>query len=664
MVPQTVASVGRTPFSVGCWIWYCAFCSAAGWVLSGLHQLNAAGYAVAFAVAIGIGVIVLRKSPRSFFPDRAWRKQRQRFRRGLPLAFLILAGMAIAGGIFNTPSNFDGLAYRTPRVLHWLAENRWHWINTDFARVNVRACGFEWMTAPVIALMKTDRWTFLINAVCFALLPGRIFSLLRGLGASGRMARAWMWLLPTGYCYLVQAGSIGNDLYGGFFAITAIDFALRACRSGSTGDLWLSILAAGLTTGGKTFNILIGLAWLIAVLPILPLLFKRWFVSGVVIALGLLASFVPTAVLNFLNCGDWSGQAAEHISAINTGARFLHIVVNSLLLLLHNFAPPIFPFSHAWSDFVARHIPHDLSVTLHRHFEPDGAEFRIGEMQVEEMAALGFGVSILLVLFMAFRLMKKQTSLGYGPLIQTARGFFTSMRTRTDLAYRSFVPAPVSHASLVVLGTWAAVLYFMSVAGLNCPGRYLAVFYPMLLAPIFAGPFSIRLPFGQRWWKWSCAAVFVIAGGLLIVSPARPLWPAVTVLRSLNAEHSQHGLVRRAWMVYSVYGSRADAFRPAREVLPSEANPLGFVTSDDPETSLWRPFGSRRICHIRASETQEEIRHRGIRYALVSSVVLKSRQMSIEEWLNRTGAIIVRPLKLELRASQGPTDWYLVKWGA
>ena len=113
-----------------------------------------------------------------------------------------------------------------------------------------------------------------------------------------------------------------------------------------------------------------------------------------------------------------------------------------------------------------------------------------------------------------------------------------------------------------------------------------------------------------------------------------------------------------------MYGTRADAFRPAREILPPDANPLGFVTSDDPETSLWRPFGSRRIYHIRANETREEIQKREIKYAFVSSVVLKNRQMSLDEWLSRTGATLVRPLKLELRASQGPTDWYLVKWGA
>ena len=93
------------------------------------------------------------------------RKQRRRFRRTFPLAFLILALLAILGGALHPPSNYDALAYRVPRVLHWLAEGQWHWIYTDFQRVNTRACGIEWLSAPLIAFTKTDRLLFLINAV-------------------------------------------------------------------------------------------------------------------------------------------------------------------------------------------------------------------------------------------------------------------------------------------------------------------------------------------------------------------------------------------------------------------------------------------------------------------------------------------------------------------
>src|SRR5205807_1785258 len=73
------------------------------------------------------------------------RKQRGRFRRLFPLLFFTVAALAILGGCIHAPSNYDALAYRTPRVLHWLAEGRWHWIHTDFQRLNTRGCGLEWV---------------------------------------------------------------------------------------------------------------------------------------------------------------------------------------------------------------------------------------------------------------------------------------------------------------------------------------------------------------------------------------------------------------------------------------------------------------------------------------------------------------------------------------
>ncbi len=59
--------------------------------------------------------------------------------------------------------------------------------------------------APLIALARTDRFLFLLNFASFCLLPGVAAS------------TAWMWILPTGYGFLLQAGSIGKDLLGAIF---------------------------------------------------------------------------------------------------------------------------------------------------------------------------------------------------------------------------------------------------------------------------------------------------------------------------------------------------------------------------------------------------------------------------------------------------------------
>src|SRR5512143_1234230 len=156
---------------VAWWILFCAFCNCAGWVLSAIHQLNAGGYLIAFALA-AVAIIGFRKQ---LLPDGLPQlnlgRQHRRFRRFFPAAFLVLAAMAILGGFLHPPSNPDGMTQRMPRLLHWLADQRWHWIENVSASFNTHVCGFEWLMAPMFALLKTDRWVFLYNGISYLLIP-------------------------------------------------------------------------------------------------------------------------------------------------------------------------------------------------------------------------------------------------------------------------------------------------------------------------------------------------------------------------------------------------------------------------------------------------------------------------------------------------------------
>ncbi|HUS37034.1 MAG TPA: hypothetical protein VM680_16940, partial [Verrucomicrobiae bacterium] len=173
------------------WTLFVAFCQCAGWTLSALHSLNAIGYAISLIIFFGaLGFSFAKSNAFNRFNKRPLLK---RLKRPFPLAFLILTAMAILGGALYLPNNFDGLAYRTPRVLNWLAEGQWHWIHSHVGNLNTRGAAFEWITAPLFALTKTDRLEFLINAICFLFLPGRIFAVLTRLGVRPRVAWHWMW---------------------------------------------------------------------------------------------------------------------------------------------------------------------------------------------------------------------------------------------------------------------------------------------------------------------------------------------------------------------------------------------------------------------------------------------------------------------------------------
>lgn len=615
------------------WIVFSALCSCAGWVLSVLHQLNAAGYAVVFLLSLA-AVWVLR---RWLFPEglRGWvlRKARRRFRRPFPLAFLILALLAILGGVIHAPSNYDALAYRVPRVLHWLAEGQWHWIHTDFQRLNTRACGIEWLSAPLIAFTQTDRWLFAINAASFCLLPGLVFSLFTRVGVRPRVAWHWMWLLPTGYCYLLQAGSIANDMFSTVYALAAIDFALRAQKSGRVSEVCLSALAAALLTGTKATNLPLLLPWAVAFVPTWRIWLARPLAVAAVVPLGLGASLAPISVLNAVYCGDWTGWT-EGTRQIGTGPVWLHLLANSINWPLNNLSPPVFPFTSTWNRISAAMTPASLTTLLEQHFEPGAAHWRLLELQVEEETGMGFGLTILLGLSLLAVVIRR----GRHPRPELGRS--------GDLVKR-----------LVCLSAWVSLIYAMSKLSLSSGPRYLAAYYPLLMMGLLLGPAQAGLVRRSWWRSWaffSCG----LAGLLLVVSPARPLWPAGWFLKQYGSRLQSSRLGSRMLSAYAAKGSRADVFGPIVASLPADASVLGFFAYDYPEPSLWKPLGARRILHVKLSDSPEEIRKRGIKYLLVTTDRLHEPW---PEWLTRMDARELKTVKLKMYGSQPPFVWHLVE---
>ena len=626
------------PSVVLVWVWFCAYLNCAGWTLSALHELNADGYAIALAIAAGAFFIWQNKSFAQIFPRAGLKKFSRRFRRPFPLAFLILAAMAFLGGALHAPNNYDALAYRVPRVLHWLDAGHWHWIHTIFPRVNTRACGFEWLSAPLIALTKTDRLLFLINIVSFLLLPGLVFSVFTRLGVRRRVAWHWMWIAPTGYGFLLQAGSIANDLFGAPFALAAVDFALRARISKSPRDLYSSLLAAMLLTSAKASDLPLLLPWAIAILPSLKLFFRRPALSLAVGAVAIFASLLPTAILDVHYCGDWSGVTLEGDQA-NSDV-FLRTGANITLMAIENLTPPIFPPAEVWNRKVQEYIPAGLSSRLHQAFtEPEAAEFRVQEMQIEDAAGIGFGVTILLLVSVAVAAQRCGGS-SWG-------GQFGSAKTLWRTGIR-FAP-------------WISMLVLLSQSTLHPIARISAPYYLLLIAALLVCPAQEWLV-KRCWWRVSAMTVFFLGAVLLVVSPARPLVPVKMFLAEIRVFAAHHALLERVGSVYTVFQERNDAFAPARDALPSGLKVLGLVTYDDPETSLWRPFGSRRIVHVCPADTAADLKAGGVEYILVKGEAFgKWFPAPMDDWLKKINARVVKTISLQLRAAAGPTDWYLVK---
>ncbi len=650
------------------WIILSTLASVAGWCLSALGMLNRTGYAI-FAVVVIALAFVFRKaslfSPLS--PVRDVRKLRHRGRRFLPAAFGILAALVFLSGCLYAPTDHTGLSYRLPRVLQWLQHGSWFWINTPNYRMNDRACGIEWLSAPLLLFLKSDRALFLLNFIPFILMPGLIFSMWTRLGVRPRVAWCWMWLVPTGYCFLLQAGGIANDAFPTVYALAMMDFALRARdkvrgsrfegrgAGGTAGfgpwtlDLGLSLLSAALLVGAKASNLPMGLPWVMVAAPLIPHFFsfrspdsearstehgaRRVFVFSLLAVIAILISFIPTALLNIHYIHDWSGLSIEH-KGMDMKSPVAGILGNAVLLITNNFVPTFFPMAHWWNAHALSLFPGALVRLMDANFER-GYEI-LGEMPTEDWAGIGFGVSMLALI-----------SVIAGPLATR----------NTQYATRN-----TQHVSfLLLLAPWISLLAYCLKTGMVTPARLIAPYYPLLLPLLLIGIGQSRIV-RQRWWKVLAGIVFVLALAALIVTPPRPLWPAETILAKAVAAHPNQPQLQRAQKVYQIYRLRSDPLAAIREHFPLDLKVVGFMgTDDDLDISFWKPYGSRRVEPFLFEDSPEHIRQFGFEYAVVSGLNLGGKHATIDEWLQKNSAELLFTTNATLTVQQGSEPWYLVR---
>jgi hypothetical protein len=89
---------------------------------------------------------------------------------------------------------------------------------------------------------------------------------------------------------------------------------------------------------------------------------------------------------------------------------------------------------------------------------------------------------------------------------------------------------------------------------------------------------------------------------------------------------------------------------------------LGLVTFDDPETSLWRPFGSRKISHVLATDSGVDLRQRGIKYIVIDPATFDSYfQQPLEQWLTTVNGKVLTTVPLIIKASGGQHDWPIIE---
>jgi hypothetical protein len=626
------------PVLVKYWILGSTACAVAGWVLSTLHQLNGPGY-LAFFILAGVAFAFWRHwnpSPRPFRSNatgcRIWmRKLRRRFRRPLPRVFAVAAVLIMLGGALYAPTNYDALMYRFPRLLHWWGQSGWHWLSTPVQGMNRSGAGFEWLMMPIFILTHSDRFFFLINLASFLLMPGLIFSAFRAAGVAKRVAWTWMWLLPMGFCYIMQAGSIGNDIVAVTYVLAAVACGLRAARDGSPEQLRLAFLAAGLATGVKAANLPLLLPMACALWPALPWLRRRPALNAITILVGLLVSFLPTAVLNQKFSGHWAGDP-QNLEKMTIQKPWSGIMGNSVQLAVQTLQPPVLPFARPISNALWESVPRGFRASLLHDF-PNLA-WLFGELPQEEGTGLGLCIAVLCGTALAFALLRRRRP----------ASFWT----------------PATRPGLIIgIAAWLAMLAYMMRIGAPATGRLLAAYYPLLLLPILLHPAQETLV-RKRWWKKLGFLAGMVALIPVVLTPSRPLWPGERVFDALQRKFPQNQQIARAHEIYKVYWDRNDVLAPIRQHLPPSASVVGLMEdAGDAETSLWRPYGTRRIVLLTGTN---RFQRPNLEWMVVKNDVLGADPTAFAQWLKQTGGILVDQETITELVNIGPKTWSLVRF--
>ena len=368
-----------------------------------------------------------------------------------------------------------------------------------------------------------------------------------------------MWLLPLGYGYVLQSGSIGNDAFATVYALASVSFVLSADRKESFSDFGWAILAVALLTGTKGSNLPLALPWLVAML----LRYQVW-ISRIPkllpwVATALMISFVPTAALNHKHTGSWNGDPTNQgkMNLSNPVAGFLG---NSLMLGYYSLQPPLLFSPSKTNNLATSLVPAELKSWLLEQFPR--FEFKMGEIPMEESAGLGLGLITCFVLWI-FKGSRFRVSL---PILRTQTWFFLG---------------------IAGLGS---LLFYMAKMGSESTARLLLPYYPfLLLLPLGFYRFP-KQPIPKIRWVFLFFASWVIVP--MVLSPARPLFPVQKLLTSIG-DSPQFARVRQ---VYQTYMQRGTCWDPILNIIPPDIKTLGFFShGDDLEAPLWRPFGLRKI---------------------------------------------------------------------
>jgi hypothetical protein len=562
------------------WILLCTWLVALGWILSLFGALIPITYEIALGL-FAIGWFYKFREQTISSPKNRFIVRRLASRRLLlPYIFAITAALLLLKGIVTPPFHDDGLCYRIPRAMNWIMDHRWHWIGAEDARLDVLGTVSEWLSVPFLLIFHSDQLVFLPNWISYLFLPGLIFSVWRKLGVPPRIAWLSMWLLPTGFCFALQAVNTSNDSIGAFFVLAAIFFALKGCDSSAWGDLALSILCMALATGVKLNLLALGLAWIVAIVPGWKTLLSRPVSTLGTLFVAILVSFAPTAYFNSSHGRGWTG-----LEYVQPTPPLVNYVCTSFHLIVQNLTPPLLVGPHP-APYVIPGIQDTLlGQLMDKYFLPPVVYAQVAI----EQAGLGFVVCIAFVLI-----------------------FLTS---QAPVRPKSAVLFSMPSRRFLIFGSLTlAFFHYMFFVNSDQPARLICVYYLLLLPAFFVG----RSPREAiPWFLYKIGVAIAMMAGLYL---------ALFLTENPLCNYILRFDERLYWDWRDIETTRA--------VIPEQEKAVGIIRFyNQRQTWLWKPYGTRRVIELPLKPDANRVRELGINYLVISNEMLVINNLTIDSWL-------------------------------
>jgi hypothetical protein len=444
-----------------------------------------------------------------------------------------------------------------------------------------------------------------------------------------------MWLAPSAYGVVLQAGSIGNDFIGAVFFLASLNLASIPGLA-TRRDLVLSGLSISLCAGIKSSNLLWGLPW--ALLLAASGRWRNFLFSWLapLLLLFMLNASLPIFISNHLYGGDWSGANLEYhdTKPVTASSPWLGIAGNFILLSLQNCTPPVWPWIKETVTSIRDSLPSPLLEGLSKTFEGGFTDLGIRELPGEEGAGLGFGLMACVCSSMIF-------------------------------AWGAPKPHRPKNRALILAagGVLVAIIIYSAKLTMACPARILL---PGLL---FILVFVSVLPGQDLWVRAPLMRLLIFAAilsscSILMVNPARPLLPISTLLEITEKIGLPHSLQQRMETVYSAYARRARAFEPLLNEIPIDQKnlSLGYTGGAGLEASLWKPYGTRSVVSVDLLD-YEGPPSRALPSLIVAAArfVPKSSTPSSLSWVQAREAEILAEKEILFQARIGLEKFFLLR---